>query len=790
MIFLSPGVKSEEINYSQYVGQQSTCVVGMVGGGTKGPIGIPTLITSPTQLVETFGETMLDDYGIVSAIEYLKQGNILYYNRAAEDTAAISMAELLEGMLVIEALTPGTDGDNIAVEIVSANGSEARLNVYYKNSQKEQLRFSFDPQAKNYIDDVKSLYIRAYYNDLSDEQISIAEFTNTFVQEAENVFTLTSKEEIDNLTAISVAVTGAVDIGHFKVLKDSFGILQAGASAGTGVVDASAVTLNLDKAAQVKAPNALLSNLDVRVATHDNVVDENSFNSIMPAEYATDYPWTGPECAPLEGNPWIIMEVDIPSPSTTVRYDVYPVGKPEEAFKLEWHISKGVVNTGTYASAGKKYLMLAVQKTRDTEDTINLDTSKYVDGTFTFRVTMIKDDMPVQILEKDFSLITGSVDSTFVPKPAVIDAPVVTAVEKTPDGLRHMQLALQLLNIRGKKTDCTLNIQPTDVEVTPIVLPPVDPNYIPPITNAAKVNLKGGNNGTPLEVYTVVNAVRTFKDVNKYDINLIAAPGFWQRQVVTELISVAEGRTDCFAIIDPPQGLTVQQVIDWHNGQLEGDNYLKSALNTTYAALYYPWVQVSDVYTEQDLWIPPAGVVLAAYAYNDANGQPWFAPAGLNRAMLKSIIDVERSLDDGSRDMLYGNDNAVNPLVNYKGQGFTIWGQRTLSREDSALDRVNVRRLMILMRKTITASTAYFVFDQIDELSYRRWKGIVNPELERIKTSRGLYDYKVVMDDTTVTEVNKDRNEMPGMIFVKPTKTAEFIPISFIITSSGASFDV
>ena len=145
-------------------------------------------------------------------------------------------------------------------------------------------------------------------------------------------------------------------------------------------------------------------------------------------------------------------------------------------------------------------------------------------------------------------------------------------------------------------------------------------------------------------------------------------------------------------------------------------------------------------------------------------------------------------MDEGKRDALYGNGNNVNALVNYKQQGFTIWGNKTLQRKTSALDRINVRRLMNMVRKAIAATSSYMIFEQNDAMTWAQWTNQVGPYLEGIKRSRGLDDYRVKMDEETVTPYYRDRNQMPGKVWINPTRTAEFIPIDFILTNSGAQF--
>ena len=205
--------------------------------------------------------------------------------------------------------------------------------------------------------------------------------------------------------------------------------------------------------------------------------------------------------------------------------------------------------------------------------------------------------------------------------------------------------------------------------------------------------------------------------------------------------------------------------------------------------MYWSWLQVTDPYSGQDIWLPPSGYVASQIAYSDKVAEPWFAPAGLNRGKLNTPIAIEYNPNKGERDMLYGNKNIVNPIVNYKGQGLTIWGQRTCQRKPSALDRVNVRRLTNYLKKVIAASTEYYVFEPNDEYCWQKWVDMVEPKLAAIKAKRGVYDYRVIMDSTTVTTDDINNNRMPGKLMYKPTKTAEFIPLDFMIMPTGATFE-
>ena len=268
------------------------------------------------------------------------------------------------------------------------------------------------------------------------------------------------------------------------------------------------------------------------------------------------------------------------------------------------------------------------------------------------------------------------------------------------------------------------------------------------------------------------------------DVNILCAPGYSEAAVINKAIQICESRGDCIFIVDAPFGLEPQDVADWHNG---ASTYKEDhvAFNSSYAAAYWPWLKVYDEYNDRKVWVPPSGLIAGVYAYNDSQAETWFAPAGLNRGRLTGPLAVEYAAGQGDRDMLYSNGNAINPIINIAKEGITVWGQRTLQRKASATDRVNVRRLMNLIRKSITLATRYYVFESNDSQTWTQWKDMVNPYLMDIKNRRGLYNLLVVMDATTVTDEDIDNNRMPGIIYVQPTKSAEIIPISFVVTKTG-----
>jgi len=282
--------------------------------------------------------------------------------------------------------------------------------------------------------------------------------------------------------------------------------------------------------------------------------------------------------------------------------------------------------------------------------------------------------------------------------------------------------------------------------------------------------------------------LQLFASPGAVDINLLACPGWSDAAVVNELLNICETRADCMAIIDPPDNLRPSEVVDWHNGQgtWVGQH---AAFNSSYGALYWPWVKVYDSYNAQYVMTPPSGHVLAVYAFTDYNTETWFAPAGVQRGRVKSGVDVAMGATPGETDLLYGDGNAVNPIVRFTKEGIVVWGQRTLQRSPTALDRVNVRRLLLYLRKVISTAAQYLVFEPNDEKTWKLFGHLVVPYLNDVRQRRGLYDFRVKCDESTNPPAVIDRNELHAQIFLKPVKAAEFIQVDLVITSTGANFD-
>jgi phage tail sheath protein FI len=211
-----------------------------------------------------------------------------------------------------------------------------------------------------------------------------------------------------------------------------------------------------------------------------------------------------------------------------------------------------------------------------------------------------------------------------------------------------------------------------------------------------------------------------------------------------------------------------------------------SEFDTSYAATYYPWIKIIDQNTNKLVTVPPSVVIPSVYAQSDAGAAEWFAPAGLNRGGIEIAKQVVDRLTHSERDTLY--EGRVNPIVTFPGQGISVWGQKTLQQQPSALDRVNVRRLLIALKKFIASTSKYLVFEQNVAVTRNRFLNVVNPYLESVQQRSGLYAFRVIFDETTNTEDLIDRGIMYGKIFLQPAKTSEFILLDFNVTPTGADF--
>jgi hypothetical protein len=300
--------------------------------------------------------------------------------------------------------------------------------------------------------------------------------------------------------------------------------------------------------------------------------------------------------------------------------------------------------------------------------------------------------------------------------------------------------------------------------------------------NITSTNTLGFDCSTTSATGTVAyrKALTLLSNTDQYDINMLITPGIidsLHSAVTTEARNLcANTRYDTFYVMDSnPITDSISTVVNQ-----------VTTIDNNYTATYWPWVRIINPSNNVPTWVPPSVVIPGALSFNDTVAAPWYAPAGLTRGGLTTVNGTYQNLNQSNRDTLY--EARVNPIANFPNEGVVIWGQKTLQALPSALDRVNVRRLLITVKKFIASASRYLVFDPNDQTIRDKFLSIVNPYLEQVRAQRGLTAFRVVMDNTNNTPQTIDQNILYGKLFLQPTRTAEFIILDFNIQPTGAAF--
>lgn len=293
--------------------------------------------------------------------------------------------------------------------------------------------------------------------------------------------------------------------------------------------------------------------------------------------------------------------------------------------------------------------------------------------------------------------------------------------------------------------------------------------------NISQTNIQG------LTSASYVESIALLANQDAYNYNFITAPGLignasYHFPVVQQLVTMVQNRGDAMAIVD----------VVGYNSNLIPVTTAANAWDTSYAATYWPWLKTIDPNIGQQVWTPASTMIPGVYAFNDNVAYPWFAPAGINRGLMTTVVQTEKILTQTNRDLLYQNN--VNPIATFPGSGITVFGQKTLQKKKSALDRVNVRRLLIELKSYISQIGDTFVFEQNDAVTRNNFVAAVNPYLASVQQQQGLTAFRVVMDESNNPPSVVDQNQLVGQIYLQPTRTAEFIILDFNILPTGATF--
>ena len=326
-----------------------------------------------------------------------------------------------------------------------------------------------------------------------------------------------------------------------------------------------------------------------------------------------------------------------------------------------------------------------------------------------------------------------------------------------------------------------------------VTITDADPSALDP--EPVTLTLASGSLGASPDKDDVIGTVsgdsatgmQLFGDPLAEDLNLLIAPGFYEAEVFIAGDTVVQSRGDAFYIHDAPQGLSTSEVIDFHNGEGAYDG-LHAAFNSSYSALYWDWHEVYDAYTKSKVWVPSSVPMAGIIARNDNQGAVWTAPAGPNRGKAERSLNLGYSPRQAQIDLLYGNGNSINPFIKQQRQGIYAWGQRTLQRKPSALDRINVRRMLLYARKLLATASQYLVMEPNIEETWATMRSLARQVLNPIVVGGGLKEFRIICDKSTNTDLLQDQKRMAAKVLLKPVQVAEVITINWTTLSSGAEF--
>ena len=731
----SPGVEFIIKDSSYYNSSTSSSIIGIIGGATKGPL-TPTLIGTRTEALQMFGQPTTDDFGIYSLLGALTQSSAIYYKRIIKETSLATAGDPATDRLLFESVDEDSTYNNVGIKIeIDPTRTPDPVGTVQIDSIKESdlAETIYNKKVRDFIGENYSvkivgdhIYVTGVVN-YRDDLIINAEDQHQY--ENTGYWIVLPLSDDDEGSKISyTTLTGAVK-------ECTIGSTGDGEHRTILLLEINPeypdyYTLDI---------NGYQYKIIAKFATFRGQSRPPAFNDARDKFFTVTVKYNDIEEV-YKGCTLENVEDKINDVSNYVYVDV----NTDESTILK--------NTAYRMSGGGRGASFA----RSPEDPIINFATKTYDSTMNGAV--------ITIGEKDFFGL-------------------FELVLYDPDGNQLEQLsALSLDKDNPRFIEDYVNANSAYIQCSYAEESGVD------ITNA-RYKLTGGEDGIDgLSSKEVIEAIDSFSNIDELNIDIFCTPGWTDRTVIEKAMEMCEYRQDCIYLIDPPFGLKAKQVIDWSNAAGDFSAAGAEPFNSSYGAIYWPWVQIFDRDNNTHVWLPPSGYIAAQMAYSDQVSRQWYAPAGLERGLMTGLTDIEYSPSKEERDLLYGDGNVINPIMNYRGAGLVIWGQKTTQRVPTALDRVNVRRLVNFIKRVVVDKSSQFVFDMNDQNCWARWVLTIEPELASIQAARGLYDYEVIMDDTTVTPEDIENNRMPGIIRIRPTKTAEFIPITFEIVNNRFQF--
>ena len=758
--YLSPLVDVNEIDLSTTIPAVATSIGVIVLRNTfKGPENKQTLVADEADLIRAFGEPTNTSYeDLMSATGFLKFGNKLYCTRVMPDDARFATNKVDDVGTLDENLSTGGNG----------------LQILY--GDKVDAIATIGAETDNLVGDIG---------------------TGTY-----NVTVDGSVAGVGAELEIVVSVAGIIDTITLTDGGAGFEVAEDLIVDWTELIGGVGDTLT---AGDVTVPVATIT------AGASGVIEAHELTLVSGGvryETAQTYDVLGPT-----GENAVLTIGTVDLAGTVADFTVTAGGTGYTAGELELTPTDGQVDlaTGTLAD-------LPSGDPDDFGDDVSVPT-----GDLVWTIAMSRgdwgDDIRIAFLDQadQIDMLTGASDPV-AGKPSESFSAIDSQLAKANDFLVMVQAKDQRKNTWVTKETFNVSTDPNALDDTGTT------RFVEQVVNgtsqyirqAVSVDLLGDETDTAVIAHlatmsndewfdlgdgtdgveqvsdaTIINGYRLYDNPEEIDVNLIIDSGK-SDTVKLDLISMCEERLDCMAVLDCPKSLVLNNkgneatdLRDWRNGTGAFAGF--GLPSTSYAAVYGNWIEVYDKFNQKYRWLPASGFVTGVFAKTDDVRDPWWAPAGLNRAILTSVRRLAWNPKLGYRDILYSN--GINPIVTFPGEGKVIWGQKTMLSKESAFNRINVRRLFLVLEKAISTSAVYFLFEPNDGATRSLLVNMIEPFLRDVQSRRGIYDFKVVCDESNNTPARVDRNELWCNIFIKPTRTAEFIVLNFVATATGASFE-
>lgn len=742
-IFVSPGVYVRERDFSYYVSGIGNAAAALVGETKKGPAMRPTLIKNMGEFRDIFGNLDPNKKVGYAANSYFKYSNQAYIVRVlggdslrgSWNVAALTCTGATAADRTVLATFMCSGTPNIQMALASSSGVPADGTFTLRISTGASDGSIYSGNV-NLVDPNSPVYIETLFPRTNPIGLTSIALNHVFPSSCTGKYVFSANS---SFTATSVATTDPLKISGYKNARSPMIVGNVGDSTNPGV--------GLFTIYSISDGNA--SNTDVKICI-ENIDTGNTTFDLVVRRFSD----TNDAQMSIERFPKLSMD------PTNVNYIARAIGDSR-------------TEEGSYTQISK-YIYVEVEPTA-----------------------------PPTALPYGFNRIIAPLSGSAFPQWKMTTTYDSTkSVKKQYFGLDFDTIDSDLL-MGGSSSQWDIDLTGSASYIKGFHLNSgasttyynVGPSAITQYSKAqAKfmIPLIGGNDGwawsatsrdtltsnpsSSLETQykTALDTVRSVEDIN---INLLAIPGMRIDSAVgTYAIDLVEERADCFYIGDMPVVSTAAAAAA-----------VTTSLDSSFAATYWPYVKIYDSDNSQDVILPPTPQVLEAIAYTDQIAYPWFAPAGLNRGLLTDVSRAQYKLTQDDRETLY--EGKVNPIATFAGQGISIWGQKTLQTRPTALDRINVRRMMIYVEKVIAGAALYLDFEQNDETTWDAFKALVQPVLDLVKIKRGITDFRVIMDETTNTPDMIERGQMVGQIYIKPTKTAEVILINFNLMAQGAVFE-